>query len=59
MAEVMPNVGLLVEGVMIVSGALAPRFGEWLGRNEKTFILQFLETTLAARMAPAPPSNIG
>ena len=52
-------IGLLVTLILILSGFLAPRFGDWLGRNEKTFILQFLETTLAARREPPPPSPIG
>jgi hypothetical protein len=43
---------LLVPLMVIAFGLLLPRFGDWLGRNEKTFLLQFLETTLAAREAP-------
>lgn len=52
-------IGLLISLVMILAGSLAPRFGDWLGRNEKKFILQFLENTLAARPEPPPPPSIG
>jgi len=49
-------VALLVLAVMVFFAWFLPRFGDWLGRNEKTFILQFLETTLAARREPPPPT---
>jgi len=52
-------VGLLISLVLILAGLLAPRFGDWLGRNEKAFLLQFLETSLGARPEPAPPTAIG
>ena len=43
--------GLAVPVFMILAFAwFLPRFGEWIGRNEKVFLLQFLETTLAARV---------
>jgi hypothetical protein len=51
--------GLLIPLGLVLVGWLAPRFGDWLGRNEKTFILQFLETTLAACPEPPPPPTIG
>lgn len=52
-------VGLLVSLILILSGLLAPRFGDWLGRNEKIFILNFLESTLMARVEAGPPPAIG
>ncbi len=36
---------------------LLPRFGDWLGRNEKTFLLEFLETTLAAKREDLPSGS--
>jgi hypothetical protein len=42
-------VGLLVPLLFVAFGTLMPRFGDWLGRNEKTFLLQFMQTTLAAK----------
>jgi hypothetical protein len=30
-----------------------PKFGQWLGRNEKTNLLEFLQTTLATQPVEA------
>jgi hypothetical protein len=48
-------VGLLFPFLFVGFGLLAPRFGDWLGRNEKAFLLQFMETTLAAKPEEMPP----
>ncbi len=40
--------------VFVAFGVLMPRFGDWLGRNEKTFLVEFMETTLAAKLEEAP-----
>jgi hypothetical protein len=41
--------GLLAPLSLIALGLLLPRFGEWLGRNEKIFLLQFMETMFSAK----------
>jgi hypothetical protein len=49
-------ISVFVPLLLVASAFFAPKFGDWLGRNEKTFILQFLETTLQARREPSSPT---
>lgn len=48
-------IGLVFPLFFIAFGLFMPRFGDWLGRNEKTFLVQFMETTLAAKQEEMPP----
>jgi len=50
-------VGLFVPVVVVGFAMFLPRFGDWIGRNEKTFLLQFLETTLAAKREVLPQGS--
>jgi hypothetical protein len=50
-------VGVAVPFFLLAFGLLMPRFGDWLGRNEKTFMLEFLETTLAAKREEFPSGS--
>ena len=43
-------VGVIVPPAMVLFGIALPRFGRLLGRGEETFILEFLQNTLAARI---------
>lgn len=43
-------VGFLVPPVLIIFGFLFPKVGRWLARNEETYILNFLQQTLPARL---------
>jgi hypothetical protein len=45
---------VLVPQGMVLFGLLLPRFGRWLGRNEESYILDFLQRTLPARMEIRP-----
>ena len=45
------RIGLLVPPGMALFGILLPKFGLWWGRHEEEFILEFLQSTLVARMA--------
>jgi hypothetical protein len=49
--------GFLIPLVFVAFAMFLPRFGDWIGRNEKSFLLQFLETTLAAKREDLPQSN--
>lgn len=44
-------VGLLVPPVLLLYALLLPVFGRWLGRGGERFILEFMETTLAANVS--------
>jgi hypothetical protein len=46
--------GLFMPLLFVGFAILLPRFGDWMGRNEKTFLLQFLEATLAAKREDLP-----
>lgn len=43
--------------VFLLFAFALPRFGDWLGRNEKKFLLEFLETTLAAKRVESPSGS--
>jgi hypothetical protein len=43
-------VGLLVAPAFLAYGFLLPALGRWLGRGGERYILQFMETVLAARV---------
>ena len=45
------RIGLLVPPLGVLFGILLPKLGLWLGRHEEQFILEFLQSTLVARMA--------
>jgi hypothetical protein len=49
--------GLLLPLLFLTFAFGMPRFGDWLGRNEKTFLLDFLETTLAAKREDFPSGS--
>jgi hypothetical protein len=44
-------VGLVVPPVLLLYALLLPAFGRWLGRGGERFILEFMETTLAATVS--------
>jgi hypothetical protein len=46
--------GILVPPGLVLFGLLLPRFGRWLGRNEESYILDFLQRALPARMEIRP-----
>lgn len=43
-------VGLIVPPALVLWGILLPEFGRWMGRSEERYLLDFLETTLVARL---------
>ena len=45
------RIGLLVPPLGVLFGILLPKLGLRLGRHEEQFILEFLQSTLVARMA--------
>ena len=45
------RIGLLVPPLGVLFGILLPKLGLWFGRHEEQFILEFLQSTLVARMA--------
>jgi hypothetical protein len=49
--------GLAFPFLFLAFGLLMPRFGDWLGRNEKTFMLEFMETTLVAKREEFPSGS--
>ncbi len=50
-------IGVAFPFFFLAFGLLMPRFGDWLGRNEKIFLLEFLETTLAAKREDSPSGS--
>jgi hypothetical protein len=42
--------GLIVPPAMLLFGIVLPRFGRLLGRDDETFILEYLQNTLSARI---------
>ncbi len=44
---------IVIPFAMILFGLALPKFGQWLGRNEKNNLLEFLQTTLATQPVEA------
>jgi hypothetical protein len=47
-------VGVVVPPGMVLFGLLLPRIGRWLAKNEESYILEFLQSTLPARIEVQP-----
>jgi hypothetical protein len=50
---------LIIPPAMIIFGIALPKFGQWLGRSEESYLREFLETTLAAQPVDAEFSLSG